>query len=196
MQKLSAKQEQFCRIYKEGGDAFCASSEAEFDFYTLEKGSRLFYVYLLIDPNDGQIFYVGKGKGRRMFQHVRAALNGDVDNSAKYDRIKQILDSGQDVIHKIFSLHEKEDDAFAVEKMLIEEFAPLGLTNIVHGVVTENQWVNRRAKILLETLKPFEIWAANARPDVIESCISLSGSMQAFYDEVREMLEDVVRRTE
>lgn len=196
MQKLSAKQEQFCRVYKESQNAFCASFEADLDFCTLEKGSQLFYVYLLIDPNDGQIFYVGKGKGRRMYQHVRAALNGDVDNSAKYDRIKQILDSGQDVVHKIFSLHEKEDDAFAVEKMLIEEFAPLGLTNIVHGVVTENQWVNRRAKILLEALKPFETWEANASPDVVASCISLCGSMQAFYDEVREMLEDIVRRTE
>jgi hypothetical protein len=196
MQKLSAKQEQFCRVYKEGLHAFSAAFEADFDFCTLEKGSQLFYVYLLIDPNDGQIFYVGKGKGRRMYQHVRAALNGDVDNSAKYDRIKQILDSGQDVVHKIFSLHEKEDDAFAVEKMLIEEFAPLGLTNIVHGVVTENQWVNRRAKILLEMLKPFETWEAGASPDVVASCISLCGSMQAFYDEVRKTLEDIVRRTE
>lgn len=29
------------------------------------------YVYRLIDPRNGETFYVGKGKGNRVFQHVR-----------------------------------------------------------------------------------------------------------------------------
>ena len=28
------------------------------------------YVYRLIDPRNGQTFYVGKGKGNRVFQHM------------------------------------------------------------------------------------------------------------------------------
>ena len=30
------------------------------------------YVYRLIDPRDGETFYVGKGQGNRVFSHVRA----------------------------------------------------------------------------------------------------------------------------
>lgn len=28
------------------------------------------YVYKLIDPRDGKVFYVGKGKGNRVFSHM------------------------------------------------------------------------------------------------------------------------------
>ena len=29
-----------------------------------------YYVYRLIDPRDGQTFYVGKGKNNRIFSHI------------------------------------------------------------------------------------------------------------------------------
>jgi uncharacterized protein len=30
------------------------------------------YVYRLIDPRNGETFYVGKGRGNRVFSHIRA----------------------------------------------------------------------------------------------------------------------------
>lgn len=33
------------------------------------------YVDRLIDPRNGETFYVGKGKGNRVFAHVRAELD-------------------------------------------------------------------------------------------------------------------------
>ena len=32
------------------------------------------YVYRLIDPRDGSTFYVGKGKGNRVFAHMRGEV--------------------------------------------------------------------------------------------------------------------------
>ncbi len=29
------------------------------------------YVYRLIDPRNGETFYVGKGQGNRVFQHIK-----------------------------------------------------------------------------------------------------------------------------
>ena len=44
------------------------------------------YVYRLIDPRNGETFYVGKGKGNRVFAHIRgeAVIESDeIDNKLK-----------------------------------------------------------------------------------------------------------------
>ena len=44
------------------------------------------YVYRLIDPRNGETFYVGKGQGNRVFAHVQAEQNlegDDLDNKIK-----------------------------------------------------------------------------------------------------------------
>jgi hypothetical protein len=47
------------------------------------------YVYRLIDPRNGETFYIGKGRGDRMFSHIRAQVQGDeLDNKLK--RIREI----------------------------------------------------------------------------------------------------------
>lgn len=33
-----------------------------------------FYVYRLIDPRNGETFYVGRGRGNRVFDHVRGVI--------------------------------------------------------------------------------------------------------------------------
>ena len=43
------------------------------------------YVYLLSDPDTNQIFYVGKGKGNRFFDHFRNLKKNDPSHK-KYKR--------------------------------------------------------------------------------------------------------------
>jgi len=53
------------------------------------------YVYRLIDPRNGETFYVGKGQGDRVFSHIRGEekLEGDeLDNKLK--RIREIRVAG------------------------------------------------------------------------------------------------------
>lgn len=47
------------------------------------------YVYRLIDPRNGETFYVGKGKGDRVFAHIRAAI----DKEDPSDKLKRIHDT-------------------------------------------------------------------------------------------------------
>ena len=90
------------------------------------------YVYRLIDPRNGETFYVGKGRGNRVFAHVRAedGLDGDeLDN--KLQRIREIRLAGFEVAHVIHRHGMDDRIASEVESALIDAYP--GLTNIVDG---------------------------------------------------------------
>ncbi len=90
------------------------------------------YVYRLIDPRNGETFYVGKGQGNRVFAHIEAAseLDGDdLDNKIK--RIRDIRLAGFEVAHVIHRHGMDDKTAFEVEAALIDAYP--GLTNIVGG---------------------------------------------------------------
>ena len=70
-----------------------------------------YYVYRLIDPRTGQTFYVGKGKGNRIYAHINDALksfdgqsyesNDEDEISEKIKQIREIKAAGLEVIHVI-----------------------------------------------------------------------------------------------
>lgn len=91
-----------------------------------------YYVYFLRDPETRQIFYVGKGTGNRVFEHLFEALMNP-KSTDKLDRIRAIRLKGQEVeciIHR-HGLTEKE--AFEVESALIDFIGLTDLTNAVSG---------------------------------------------------------------
>ena len=95
------------------------------------------YVYLLRDPRDGQVFYVGKGVGSRVFAHVAEAAGADpATERAKLHRIRQIESAGLEVEHLIVRSGLATDaEAFVVEQSVIDAFRAQGvpLTNIMGG---------------------------------------------------------------
>jgi hypothetical protein len=90
------------------------------------------YVYRLIDPRNGETFYVGKGQGNRVFSHIHAEQNlegDDLDNKIK--RIREIRLAGFEVAHVIHRHGMDDRTAFEVEAALIDAYP--GLTNIAGG---------------------------------------------------------------
>ena len=93
-----------------------------------------YYVYVLIDPFTNEVFYVGKGKNRRLEQHQKDVLNGHEDDKLKNQRISKIISQGNNVIDRIIGRYETEEEALAVESTLIKwAYGLENLTNIVHG---------------------------------------------------------------
>jgi uncharacterized protein len=78
-----------------------------------------FYVYALKDPRvkPARPFYIGKGTGNRAWEHQ---LN--IDESEKGYVIKNVLESGNQVIHTIISDNLTEHQALKIEAELISAF--------------------------------------------------------------------------
>lgn len=105
------------------------------------------YVYRLIDPRNGETFYVGKGRGNRVFAHMRAAqgIEGD-DLDNKLRRIHTIQLAGFEVAHVIHRHGMDEATAFEVEAALMEAYP--GLTNIAGGYGTSDFGVMHAQEII------------------------------------------------
>lgn len=94
-----------------------------------------YYVYMLLDPNNNKPFYVGKGVDNRVFNHLSCALTDTDTSNAKYEKIREIVQSGQTVKHIIVRHGLSESEAFQIEASLIDTLTYCGLllSNIVGG---------------------------------------------------------------
>jgi len=78
-----------------------------------------YYVYELIDPRNNKVFYVGKGKGKRVFEHEKEAIKGSMHR--KCVLIREILNSNLKVINKIVKYFDEEQKAYDYEVKLISK---------------------------------------------------------------------------
>lgn len=87
-----------------------------------------YYVYVYIDPRDDKPFYVGKGVGERVLDHIE--VSGDSDKGRKLDELR-----ATGIVPRLAVVRHgmTESEAFAVEAVLIEHIGLLNLVNKVAG---------------------------------------------------------------
>jgi hypothetical protein len=130
------------------------------DKFPSEVADRLkWYVYRLVDPRNGETFYVGKGKDNRVFQHAKGALSATGDEDAedlKSQKIKEITTAGLEVSHVIHRHGiESEEVAFQIEGAVIDAYP--GLKNRVGGHDSGDYGVRHAVEIIAEYMaEPFE----------------------------------------
>lgn len=99
-----------------------------------------FYVYALKDrrTKPAKPFYIGKGTGNRIWEHVK-----DTEESEKVKTIKEIEDSGYNVIHTKIADNLTEEQALKIEAELISAF----------GIISQGGLLTNRVKPNTDNIK-------------------------------------------
>lgn len=128
-----------------------------------------FYVYILIDPKNQTPFYIGKGVGNRVFHHVNMALTDKDDSNVKYDKIREIIESGDQVQHVIVRHGLTESESLHIEAALIDtfEYCNILLSNVVGGY-------NSIEKGLMTSDEIKRLYNAEPLNELDENCIIIN----------------------
>ena len=105
------------------------------------------YVYYLQDPRNDKVFYVGKGSGDRVFDHLESAIetNGETE---KLDIIRNIIESGHEVEHFILRHGLTEKEAFEIEAAMIDFVGRDNLSNHQSGHDADARGLQKMEAIL------------------------------------------------
>jgi hypothetical protein len=118
------------------------------------------YCYALVAH--GQKFYVGKGRGVRMYQHLTDAMRGKP--GPKNDYIRAVLSEGALVECVVLEEFNTDEEAVAEENRLLKSLK--GLTNIAGprkcsvnvGERARTERALKRLRAMAAKILPFHIW--------------------------------------
>jgi hypothetical protein len=114
------------------------------------------YVYFLKDSLTGEIFYVGKGKNERAYNHLKEYHRGIYYNPKKTAKISSIVAAGGTVVVEIFQNSLTEESACKIEKAKILEIGLANLTNISPGRMSHIEKSKIKARNLLDSLPSWD----------------------------------------
>lgn len=150
-----------------------------------------YYVYGLIDPRSNEIFYIGKGKGKRAEQHFKEILQKGAGNHAKIKLIEEIEKNGFKAELQYLLKDINEEAAYFLEEILIDRIGRRilnygTLTNITVGGKHDN-----KLKFSLETAEKTSIHTAISKYPLLKTVIE-NIPRTSKEDEIKERFSQVV----
>lgn len=150
-----------------------------------EKARRVvgFYTYALCDPTTGRVFYVGKGIGRRAWDHTSDAKAGRIMNPEKHAVIRKLLVAGAEPVVVIVDAHPDSPAALKAEAALIVALDRANLTNIklLRVAPGETEKMAAAAKDVLLRMKSLDEWIAGMSEQQAANAERYFGGPQFFH---------------
>lgn len=145
------------------------------------------YVYMLKDPRDEEIFYVGRGVGSRLFAHEAEALKS-ARGSEKLDRIRSIHAAKLRVGYLILRYGLSEENAMLVESVAIDLLRSTGggLENEIKGYGSGLYGLRKLDDVVLEH-------AAEPLQEIGNRCVVININKTYEGDEDRSKIYEAVR---
>jgi hypothetical protein len=139
-----------------------------------------YYVYRLIDPRNGETFYVGKGISNRVFAHAKAEPHEGADVlTDKLKRIRDIRLDGFEVAHVIHRHGMDQETAIEVEAALIDAYPEA--TNLISGRASDERGLMHS----LQIIERYEAKEARFEHKAIIININRTAADKGIYDAVR-----------
>ena len=139
-------------------DSLNAFEAAESLGICLFQTPQRYYVYFLLHPATGKIFYIGKGKGNRKEVHLKEYYNSQVTNHRKYNSISKIVKSVVEPLAVIFENDLDEQEAYEIESFFIHYFMDYGISNHVRGQIVSLEHSKEIGKDFLFKVIDFDRW--------------------------------------
>ena len=97
---------------------------------------KKYYTYMLVDPLTNKPFYIGKGCGKRMYQHYYN--RNKLSNQLLARKINKIINRGDKIVYKKIINNVSEQEALIKEIELIEHYGRIDvktgiLCNLTNG---------------------------------------------------------------
>lgn len=137
------------------------------------------YVYRLIDPRNGETFYIGRGVGNRMFDHILDELKNADEFSDKLRKIREIRLAGFEVAHVVHRHGMEDSVAKEVEAALIDAYP--GLANIMGGEKSGERGVMHAS----EVVQKYHAKPAVFKHRALLISVNRSASEQSLYEATR-----------
>ena len=121
------------------------------------------YVYVYSDPDTREPFYVGKGRGNRVFDHLK-----DTADTPKAAKIRHLLRHGKEPLIEILVYGLDEETALKVEAAAIDLLGIDHLTNEVYGFESK-----RYGRITVEQLEAQYHSTALHEEDIVDNLMMI-----------------------
>jgi hypothetical protein len=147
-----------------------------------------FYVYALVDPRTNKVFYVGKGKKNRWYDHIDSANKPKPkeDLSLKLSTIAEIHKSGNKVgVHLIRHGIASETVAYEIEAAVIHAYRLMGKVDVDLTNIAE---VHNPEHGLMGVGLAQSIYNAMPAPKIVEPVVILKISQNWYPDMPAEEL--------
>jgi hypothetical protein len=142
-------------------------------------------VYFILDHAGSKILYVGKGKGKRMFAHVRDVRMGKISSPKKHAALATMLKAGEVPHPVVFCQPMRDGEALSLERSLIALFKVCDLLNALPGQRSSHEHGAEMCHAMLASMKSLDQWCSEAPRSEAE--------IELYHRFVEELKETAVK---